>query len=119
LFGNQVLTGWQIYPLPMEDVAALAYKTRTCSGACFYQATFEVGDPADTFVDTSAFGKGEVFINGQPLGRFWNIGPQRTLYLPAPWVKAGKDEIVIFDLNGEPQRTARFLDHAELGDPEK
>jgi beta-galactosidase len=119
LFANTELTGWQIYPLPMQNVTSLSYQSSPCSGPCFYQATFDVGDPGDTFVDTRLFEKGEVFINGHPLGRFWNVGPQNALYLPAPWLKPGKNEIVVFDLNGEPQRTARFLDRSELGEAEK
>jgi beta-galactosidase len=108
------LTGWQIYPLPMQNVSKLAYQARPCAGACFYQATFQVSDPADTFVDTRSLGKGEVFINGQPLGRFWNVGPQGTLYLPGPWLKKGQNEIVVFDLNGQANPSVPFVAHAVL-----
>jgi len=110
------LTGWQIYPLPMRNVSTLAYKSVPCTGACFYQATFQVDQPSDTFVDTRSLGKGEVFINGQPLGRFWKIGPQGTLYLPAPWLKKGENEIVIFDLDGKGSPALPFLAHSILDD---
>jgi beta-galactosidase len=112
--GDATLAGWQIYPLPMEKVDALKYADGSCAGACFYQASFDVDEPADTFVDTRQLGKGEVWINGQPLGRFWNIGPQRTLYLPAPWLKKGRNQIVVFDLDGQMGRSVGFLDHAIL-----
>jgi beta-galactosidase len=112
--GDAALTGWQIYPLPMLDVSTYPYAPGACSGACFYRATFQVDEPADTFVDARELGKGEVWINGQPLGRFWNIGPQRTLYLPAPWLKKGRNEIVVFDLNGQMERTVPFLAKAIL-----
>jgi len=108
------LKGWQIYPLPMQNVSRLAYQTRPCTGVCFYQGTFQVNDPADTFVDTRSLGKGEVFVNGQPLGRFWNIGPQGTLYLPGPWLKKGLNEIVVFDLNGQANPSLAFVGHAIL-----
>jgi beta-galactosidase len=113
--GDSTLTGWQIFPLPLENVDALKYADAACIGACFYQASFEVGEPADTFVDTRQLGKGEVWINGHALGRFWEIGPQRTLYLPAPWLKKGRNEIVVFDLDGHAGRSIGFLDHAILG----
>lgn len=113
--GGNPLTGWQIYPLPMQDVTSIAYKSSQCAGACFYHATFQVEDLADTFVDTRSLGKGEVFVNGQPLGRFWNIGPQRTLYLPAPWLRKGANEIVVFDLEGKANPTVPFLAHSILG----
>jgi beta-galactosidase len=110
------LTGWQIYPLAMQNVSSLAYKSNSCTGACFYQATIQVDELTDTFIDTRSLGKGEVFVNGKPLGRFWNIGPQGTLYLPAPWLKKGLNEFVVFDLNGQANPTLQFLAHPILDD---
>ena len=108
------ITGWKIYPIPMNSVDSLAFKTGPCTGACFYEATLHVESPADTFVDTRSLGKGEVFINGHPLGRFWRIGPQRTLYLPAPWLRRGDNRIVVFDLEGKPGATVPFQARAIL-----
>jgi len=110
------LTNWQIYPLPMENVSALTYKASSCTGACFHRATFQVDTAADTFVDTRSLGKGQLFINGHPLGRFWNIGPQGTLYLPAPWLKHGQNEMVVFDLESKVNPTVPMIDHAILDD---
>jgi len=108
LLGDKELHGWSIYPLPMLHVAEMDFKAASCSGACFYQATFSASEAGDSFIDTSAFSKGEVWINGEPLGRFWNIGPQHTLYLPAPFLKKGQNQIVILDLKGQPGGTVRF-----------
>jgi beta-galactosidase len=113
------LAGWNIYTLPMGDLKAQTYKAESCSGPCFYRGTFHVDQPADTFpadtiIDTRNLAKGEVFVNGRPLGRFWKIGPQGTLYLPGPWLKPGDNQIVIFDLEGRGTPTVPFLDHAEL-----
>lgn len=118
MLGDATLTGWKIYPLPMQEVGSYRYAAGACSGPCFYRASFEVDELTDTFVDTRALGKGEVWINGQPLGRFWKIGPQGTLYLPAPWLKKGRNEIVVFDLNGQTGRTVPFLAKAILGGDE-
>jgi beta-galactosidase len=96
------LTGWDNYPLPMLHPEMLAYGSTPCIGACFYRATFTVGSPADTWLDTSRLTKGFMWVNGHPLGRFWNIGPQKTLYLPGPWLKAGANDVVVFDLAGKP-----------------
>jgi beta-galactosidase len=52
---------------------------------------------ADTYLDTSALHKGMVWVNQHPLGRFWSIGPQHALFLPAPWLRRGPNEIVFFD----------------------
>ena len=72
--------------------------------------------PADTFVDMREFGKGVVWINGRLIGRFWNIGPQRTLYVPSTILDQRRNEIEIFDLNGQPGRTVHFLNKAILDD---
>ncbi|MDR3740039.1 MAG: beta-galactosidase [Terracidiphilus sp.] len=116
LLNEKELRGWRIYPLPMDKVDSLGYSTTPCDGACFLRGTLIVDKPADTFVDMRGFGKGEVFVNGRALGRFWSIGPQQTLYLPAPWLHAGKNEVVVFDLETRTPRKVQFLDKAILDD---
>ena len=64
----------------------------------FYRAHFTLTTTGDTFLDVRSFGKGALWINGHPIGRFWNIGPQQTLYVPGPWLREGTNEIVVFDL---------------------
>lgn len=92
---------WQIYSLPMNDVSALHFLSKPCAGPCFYRVGLKAVAPADTYLDTSALHKGFAWIDGRPLGRFWNIGPQFTLYVPGPWMKRGENEIVLFDLQGD------------------
>jgi beta-galactosidase len=108
------LTGWDVFSLPMQNTSDLAYQDQACTGPCFYRAEFQVDEPADTFLDTSKFVKGEVWLNGHPLGRVWDIGPQRALYVPGPWLKPGKNQVVVFDLNAQPARTLQGLDHPRL-----
>ena len=113
LAGKQ-LKDWNIYPLPMSSVSALHYSKDSCSGPCFYRGAFNVDAVGDTFLDMGSMGKGMVWINGRPLGRMWKIGPQRTLYLPGPFLKQGSNEIVVFDMEGKPGRDVQGLDHAIL-----
>ena len=108
------LIGWDIYPLPMLTPGKLRYSGQPCSGPCFYRASFTVTTPRDTFLDTSALTKGEVWLNGRALGRFWNIGPQKTLYVPAPWLKPGRNEVVVFNLAGKTGQKIAGLDHPIL-----
>lgn len=108
------LTGWQIYSLPMLNPASLVYSAVPCAGACFYRGNFELGEVGDTFLDTSGFTKGEVWLNGRALGRVWNIGPQKTLYVPASWLKKGSNEVVVFDLKGGNGRTLEGRDKPVL-----
>lgn len=47
-----------------------------------------------------AFGKGQVYVNGHAIGRFWHIGPQQTLYVPGCWLKKGKNEVIVLEIEG-------------------
>ncbi|XP_046928167.1 beta-galactosidase-1-like protein 2 [Lynx rufus] len=53
--------------------------------------------PFDTFMKLEGWEKGVVFINGQNLGRYWNIGPQETLYLPGAWLDQGINQVIVFE----------------------
>ncbi len=61
-------------------------------------AKFNIATSGDVFLDVSALGKGALWINGHAIGRYWNEGPQKTLSVPGPWLHAGSNEVVIFDL---------------------
>ena len=98
------LLGWDIYSLALTEPSKLTFARIPCEGPCFYRASFPVSTPADTFFDTSAFTKGEVWLDGWALGRIWSIGPQKTLYVPGPWLHPGGNEVVVFDLNGQSGR---------------
>ena len=111
------LTGWEIYPLPMGGTTApvkLRYSTKDCTGPCFYRASFTLSATGDTFLDTSAFTKGQLWLNNHALGRIWNAGPQMTLYAPAPWLTRGTNEVVVFDLEGKSGSTLRGLATPQL-----
>lgn len=68
--------------------------------AGYYRGYFNLKKVGDTFINMEAFGKGQVWINGHAIGRFWNIGPQQTLYVPGCWLKKGKNEVVVLDITG-------------------
>ena len=79
---------------PMNRMAGLKTK------AGYYRGYFNISKVGDTFMNMEAFGKGQVYVNGHALGRFWQIGPQQTLYLPGCWLKKGKNEVVVLDVVG-------------------
>ena len=110
------LTDWQIYPLPMNDPGKLPFNAADCTGACFYRGTLQVDRVGDTFLDTGGFTKGFVWVNGEPLGRVWNIGPQKTLYLPGPWLHKGANDVIVFDLEGNPGGSVVGKASPNLGD---
>lgn len=85
---------WESMTIPDDySVAIKALEHQTSKAAFgkagYYRATFDVKKVGDTFISLEAFGKGHVYVNGHHLGRFWNIGPQQTLYLPGCWLRKG------------------------------
>ena len=67
-------------------------------GSGYVRGSFELkGDPKDTYLDMRGWSRGFVWVNGHNLGRFWNIGPQQTLFLPGAWLKKGKNEVVVYE----------------------
>jgi beta-galactosidase len=113
---NQFLYGWTIYPLPMDDLSRLAYQLAAgWAGPAFYRARFAVPDPRDTYLALPGWTKGVCWINGFNLGRYWEIGPQRTLVVPAPLLKRGDNELVVFELHGMREPVVEFRDRPDLG----
>jgi Beta-galactosidase len=100
--GGQTLTGWEVFNLPLNEkmIRGLKFTSGTPKGPAFYRVKVNVDKPADTFLDMRPWGKGFAWVNGHNLGRFWNIGPQQTMYVPGPWLKKGANEIIILDLIG-------------------
>ena len=56
-----------------------------------------------------------VFLNGFTLGRFWHIGPQKRLYIPAPLLREGENEIIVFESDRCDSPTVTFVDTPDLG----
>lgn len=107
------LKNWTIVPIPDNyetAVKALSVGTETSkrtrqhakllTKAGYYRGHFMLRKPGDTFLNMEAFGKGQVYVNGHAIGRFWNIGPQQTLYLPGCWLKQGRNEVIVLDVVG-------------------
>jgi len=74
-------------------------------------SSFEADAPQDTFLDVSDAGHGVAYVNGFCVGRYWDIGPQQTLYVPAPLVRAGRNEVLLLDLERRPTRLALVEGH--------
>jgi beta-galactosidase len=113
--GGKEPTRWKIYSLPMEKLDGLHFASGTCEGPCFYRASMNVQEVADTFIDTHSVQKGEAWINGRPLGRFWSIGPQFTLFTPGPWLHTGQNQVVLFDLMGGASESVKSVANADYG----
>jgi beta-galactosidase len=109
---NQFQFDWEIYPLPLEDLDDLQYsavETIEQTGPVFYQGEFTVDEPADTFLKVHGT-KGVCWLNGFNLGRYWEVGPQDTLYIPAPLLKTGINRLEILELHHLKSPAAELTD---------
>ncbi|MBO5222227.1 MAG: beta-galactosidase [Clostridia bacterium] len=115
---HQHLFGWEVWPLEMDDLSKLVYdEGDPCELPAFFRGTLTVTDkPKDTYIRLTGFEHGSVWINGFNLGRFWNSkGPQRTLYLPAPLLKEGDNEIVVLEYDAVTEPVVDFEDKNDIG----
>jgi beta-galactosidase len=99
--GDAPLENWQMFRLPMDDIPKLRMTSAPCAGPCFYEVEMTAAQPADTYLDTRGLHKGQLWLGDRNLGRFWSIGPVKTLYAPAPWMQPGKNTIRFLDLAGD------------------
>jgi beta-galactosidase len=98
---TNILSSWEVFNLPFDnrEIGHLMFKAGAAASPAFYRGSFSLAQTGDTFLDLSSWNKGMVWVNGHNLGRFWNIGPQQTLYCPSPWLKMGRNEIVVLEFN--------------------
>ena len=99
---GMTLMDWNIYKLPFDNQYISTLKPAAIipnRNGAFFKGSFTLDKVADTYIDLSKYKKGVIWVNGHNLGRYWDIGPQKRLYCPAPWLKKGKNEVLLFDLH--------------------
>ena len=99
------LTGWDVFSIPLTVPPRAGYRAEHPKGPAFYRATFELKQTGDSYLNASGWGKGYVWVNGHNLGRYWRIGPQQSLYVPAEWLNKGRNEVVVLDLDPSGSRS--------------
>ena len=113
--GNQRQMGFDVWTLPLDNLENLKYaETYDKNEPVFLKGTFKTDSKADCFVHLDGFEKGYVFVNGFNLGRFWAVGPQKSLYLPGALLKE-ENEIIVLSLNGFSTPEISILDTHNLG----
>jgi len=117
-FAGNVLKSWTMYSLPFDQVETSKIKGSKLSGNTprLKLGTFDVVNPTDTYLDFRKWGKGVLWVNGHNLGKYWSIGPQQTIYLPAEWQKKGKNEVVVLELNKPENNVLTSLSQPILDD---
>lgn len=119
--GSVIINGhqhmnWEHYMLPLDNLHKLDFTMGYEENKpAFYRFEFTAAELGDTFIDMDGWGKGCVFINGFNLGRFWEIGPQKRLYLPGPLLRSGINEIIIFETEGKVKNTIILKDAPDVG----
>ena len=112
--GNQYIFNWDMYSLPMDNKQLAKIPFQPCqqivqNKPAFYRANLEIQDVADTFIKFPGV-KGVIWVNGHNLGRYWEIGPSSTLYVPAPYLKKGSNEIIVFETERLSRHYVNFID---------
>ncbi|QFR02002.1 beta-galactosidase [Streptomyces phaeolivaceus] len=129
LVDRRIVQGWESRPVALQEwgdaeLGAAVGTAPTVGGrpvranAGFAVAELRVDTPADTFLALPGSGRGLVWVNGFLLGRYWEIGPQVTLYCPAPLLRSGGNTVTVLEL----ERLGTELElraRPELGPPEE
>lgn len=117
LIDGRIHFNWNVYTLPMENTENVVYQDKKpIENSMFCRGTFDIEETYDTFLKLDSFKKGFVMINGFNIGRYWEIGPQKTLYVPASLLRKKTNEIVIFESDGiKGQCEVEFVNKPLLG----
>ncbi len=99
-FNGKKLKNWEMYDFPFDDISAIHFEGNNIikDEPILRKGSFNLTKVADTYLDMRKWGKGVVWVNGHNLGRYWHVGPQQTIYLPAEWLKQGENSIEILEL---------------------
>lgn len=116
-FEWQILVDWDMWKIP-ADTPPAGLKFQPFNGLlrgkpAYYKIEWNVEKPLDAFLKFPGR-HGGAWINGKALGRYWDIGPGSTLYIPGPWLKSGKNELIIFETEKLQKPYIDILDHPEL-----
>lgn len=120
------LDTWEAAPLQIADAPALltgAWKPvadllAPVAGPSFHHGTFDSVAGADHFLRVDGWIRGLAWINGELLGRYSSQGPTATLYVPGPILRAGRNELVLLELQSAAAPIARFVPSPDLGPTE-
>ena len=117
---GKILSNWKLFALDFKPEFIQKLKLEVWEPLqeyrrpTFYRTTLYIeGKPEDTYLKLSDWSTCVVFINGFNIGRYWNIGPAKTLYVAAPFLNRGINEIIIFETQSNGNRI-EFIDHPIL-----
>lgn len=113
--GIQRLMNYDVWTLPLDNLDKLKYSSSVKKEEpVFLKGSFKTDSKADCFIHLDGFNRGCVYINSFNLGRFWKVGPQKSLYLPGTLLK-DENEIIVFNIGGYSKPTVSITDKHNLG----
>ncbi|KAK6080945.1 glycosyl hydrolase family 35 protein [Seiridium cupressi] len=110
--GGQVLNDWEMYSIQLDSLPTVGCNGSKISNGSstdspmFYHGsfmgpsiTYNSSMTLDTFITVPSGVKGNVWVNGFHLGRYWLVGPQQSLYLPGSVINPEEpNDVVILEL---------------------
>ncbi|HEX3075552.1 MAG TPA: beta-galactosidase family protein [Lachnospiraceae bacterium] len=115
-FNGALHNNWTHYPLPLDNLEQLDFSKEYKEGTpSFHEFEFDAKEIGDTFLELEGWGKGIVIVNGRNIGRYWQEGPQRRLYIPGPYLKEGSNRIIVFETEGLVGNGIELKDEPDLG----
>jgi beta-galactosidase len=115
-FNGALHNNWTHYPLPLDNLEQLDFSKEYKEGTpSFHEFEFDAKEIGDTFLELDGWGKGIVIVNGRNIGRYWQEGPQRRLYIPGPYLKEGSNKIIVFETEGLVGNGIELKDEPDLG----
>ena len=111
----QMLSHFEVWNLELDDLTPVRYGAfaERENEPAFHRGFFEAAEVADTFLEFPGV-KGVVWVNGFNLGRYWNIGPGNALYVPAPVLRKGRNEVVVLELHKLNAKSVTLSDRPQL-----
>lgn len=106
-FNGKSIQSWKIYNMEMDSnfISQLSQSQEWKNAQnyvqthpSFYRTLFNSDGSKDYYLNTKLWSKGVAFVNNFNLGRYWSVGPQQTLYLPAAVMNSGQNKLIMLEL---------------------
>lgn len=118
LFGSaelngEALTNWTMTPLAVREynVNQLNFTTPLSNGLPrYFRGTFQAEPKEGVYLDTSGWGMGEVWLNGEYVGAYWEQNSQQSLPIPSTLLKNGENVLIVFELKDNGKQSMQLTD---------
>lgn len=118
LFGHislndAAIENWKMMPLLVKEasIEGLTFgSNKEGESPCFHKGTFEIVTPKDCYINIKGWGMGELWVNGEYQGSYWEENAAQSVEIPASALKQGKNEVVLFELKNNDRQSVSLSD---------